>query len=161
MGKTFGDNDREPARSFKTLRGAMSGEESDEPIYFAYSCGLRIFGDGLPLDEISERLGVQPTRVRRKGERPKPGSKTIWPDDGWFFSSSLPESEPLHRHIDAVWSVMKPRVEYLKALKERFKVDVFCGYRSNCDHAGIEVPPRSLEMFVALEIPFGVSIIVE
>jgi hypothetical protein len=39
-------------------------------------------------------------------------------------------------------------------------VDVFLGYRSNCDTAGIEVPHTSLEMFSELQIPFGLSIIV-
>jgi hypothetical protein len=39
-------------------------------------------------------------------------------------------------------------------------VDVFLGYRSNCDHAGVEVPHESLEMFIELRIPFGVSIII-
>lgn len=77
-----------------------------------------------------------------------------------MFDSSLPEIEPLHRHIDEIWAAVKPRAMHLKELKQQFSVDVFCGYRSNCDHAGIEVPPSSLEMFSVLEIPFGVSIII-
>ena len=152
--------ERDGETSFNTLRGFVNGEEPDEPIYFAYSASLRIFGDELPLGEITRELGVQPTRTRRKGERPKPTSKTVYRDDAWFLSSSLPETEELHRHIDEVWAAIKPRAGYLKELKKRFKVDVFCGYRSNCDHAGIEVPASSLEIFTALDIPFGVSIIV-
>ena len=38
--------------------------------------------------------------------------------------------------------------------------DVFCGYRSNCDHAGFEVSHQCLELFRSLEVPFGVSVIV-
>jgi len=48
----------------------------------------------------------------------------------------------------------------LLELKKSLTVDVFLGYRSSCDHAGIEVPHTSLEMFTELEIPFGVSIII-
>ena len=48
----------------------------------------------------------------------------------------------------------------LNALKHRFKVDVFCAYRSNCDHAGFEVSHKCLELFTALEVPFGASVIV-
>ena len=55
---------------------------------------------------------------------------------------------------------MRPEVDYLKSLKQRFKVDVFCGYRSNCDHAGFEVSHKCLELFTALEVPFGVSVII-
>lgn len=56
--------------------------------------------------------------------------------------------------------MVRPHVDYIKSLKQRYKVDVFWDYRSNCDHAGIEVPHASLELFTALEIPFGVSIII-
>jgi hypothetical protein len=153
-------NERADQKSFNTLRGFINGEEPDEPIYFAYRATLRIFGDGLPFDEITRQLRVQPTNTHRKGDRPKPDAQTVYRDDAWHFSSSLPESEPLHRHIDEVWSAIKPHADYLKELKRQFQVDVFCGYRSNCDHAGLVVPPSSLEMFVALDIPFGVSIIV-
>jgi hypothetical protein len=152
--------DRDSKKSFNTLRGFINGEEPDEPIYFAYSATLRIFGDELPLDEITCALGVQPTRTQRKGGRPKPTSKMVYRQDAWRLSSSLPETEPLHRHIDEVWTAVKAHAEYLKELKRRYTVDVFCGYRSNCDHAGIEVPASSLEMFTVLEIPLGISIII-
>ena len=49
---------------------------------------------------------------------------------------------------------------HLMRLKEKLTVDVFRGYRSNCGTAGFEVSYRSLEMFLQLEIPFGVSIII-
>ena len=55
---------------------------------------------------------------------------------------------------------IQPQKDYLLRLKERFTVDVFSGYRSNCETAGFEVSYQSLEMFIQLEIPFGVSVIV-
>lgn len=39
-------------------------------------------------------------------------------------------------------------------------VDVFCGYRSNCDMAGFDVDYKCLELFTALEVPFSVSVII-
>jgi len=44
-------------------------------------------------------------------------------------------------------------VEYLKALKQR-------GYRSNSDTAVFEVSHKCLRLFTALEVPFGVSVII-
>lgn len=146
-------------RTFNTLRGFIDDEDPDEPMYFAYSATLRIHGDKLPFEEISERLQVQPTYTHRKGESRGPRSPE-YRDDAWHFAPPVPETEPLDRHIDALWSIVKRHVEYLKSLKRRYKVDVFCGYRSNCDHAGIEVPHTCLELFTALEVPFGVSIII-
>jgi hypothetical protein len=146
-------------KAFQTLRGAIGGEEPDEPLHFAYSATLRIHGDGLPFEEISLQLGVEPTHVHHKGE-PRGHRSPPWRDDAWHLEAALPEAEPLARHIEALWQVLKPHAEYLRSLKQRYKVDVFCGYRSNCDHAGIEVPHTCLEMFTTLEIPFGVSIII-
>lgn len=152
-------SESEKHKMFRTLRGFLSGEESDEVNYFRFSATLRIHGDGVPFDEISRRLGVQPTNVHRKSEQR--GSRSpAYRDDAWHFQPPLPETEPLERHIEALWQIVRPHVEYLKALKQRFKVDVFCGYRSNCDTAGFEVSHRCLQLFTALEVPFGVSVVV-
>jgi hypothetical protein len=78
----------------------------------------------------------------------------------WMYTPAVEKSEPLHRHIDALWLELRAHKRYLRGLKKSLNVDVFVGYRSNCDTAGIEVPHTSLEMFTELEIPFGVSIIV-
>jgi hypothetical protein len=145
--------------AFRTLRGFLSGEEPDEENYFCFTASLRIHGDSVPFEEISQRLGVQPTCIHRKGER-RGARSPAYRDDGWFYRPPLPETEPLEAHIDALWQVVRPAVDFLKALKERFRVDIFCGYRSNCDHAGFQVSHKCLEMFTALEVPFGVSVIV-
>ena len=144
---------------FRTLRGFLNGEEPDEANYFCFSATLRIHGDGVPFGEISRRLGVRPTSLHRKGEQRGPRSPA-YRDDAWHYQPPLPEAEPLERHIEALWQVVRPAVDYLKGLKRRFKVDVFCGYRSNCDTAGFEVSHKCLELFTALEVPFGVSVII-
>ena len=58
------------------------------------------------------------------------------------------------------WNIIKDKKNKLLELKEKYTVDVFLGYRSNCDHAGIEIPYTCLEMFTELKIPFAISIIV-
>jgi hypothetical protein len=152
-------NDDSEREGFRTLRGAFAGDESDEVTYFAYSATLRIHGLSLPLDEITDRLGLQPTHSHRQGEKKGPRSPS-YRDDAWHFQPALNETRPLSEHIDALWTVLRPHVEYLKALKDRYRVDIFCGYRSNSDTAGVEVPHTSLAMFIELEIPFGLSIII-
>jgi hypothetical protein len=151
--------DSETPKMFRTLRSFLNSEEQDEANYFRFSATLRIHGNDVPFEEISQRLGVQPTHLHRKGEHPGPRSPA-YRDDAWHFRPSLPETEPLERHIEALWQVLRPAVDYLKALKGHFRVDVFCGYRSNCDHAGFEVSDKCLELFMALEVPFGVSVII-
>jgi hypothetical protein len=146
-------------KMFRTLRGFLEGQESDESPYFHFSATLRIHGDSVPFEEIKERLGVEPTHTHRKGDRRGPRSSG-YRDDAWHFQPPIPETEPLENHIKALWRVVQPALEYLKSLKPRLKVDVFCGYRSNCDTAGFEVSHSCLELFIALEVPFGVSVII-
>ena len=55
---------------------------------------------------------------------------------------------------------IRPHKDYLLGLKENLTVDVFLGYRSNSDTAGVEVPYQSLQIFQELQVPFGLSIII-
>lgn len=153
----MGDANRPIA--FRTLRGFLDGEEPDEETYFCFSATLRIHGNDVPFEEISRGLGVQPTTTHRTGERRGPKSPP-YSDDAWHYSPPISENESLECHLEALWQIVRPHVEYLKEVKQRFKVDVFCGYRSNCDMAGFEVSHKCLELFTALEVPFGVSVII-
>ncbi|MBW3596331.1 MAG: DUF4279 domain-containing protein [Planctomycetes bacterium] len=145
----------EEQKLFRTLRGWLKGKEPDEETYFAYSASLRIFGNIPDLDEITTRLGITPTNAHRRGARSPP-----YKHDMWSYSPDIAEDEPLEHHINALWAELKPNKEYLLDLKRTVTVDVFLGYRSNCDHAGVQVPHTCLEMFTELEIPFGVSIVI-
>jgi hypothetical protein len=132
--------------------------EDEETYFFAYSATLRIFGDIPDMDAISAVLGVQPTHTHRKGDSGRGTSP--YDHDMWSYAPPVDRSEPLHKHINALWVKLKPHKEYLLELKKSATVDVFLGYRSDCETAGIEVPHTSLQMFPELEIPFGLSIIV-
>lgn len=144
---------------FHTLRGFLHGAEPDEERYFAYSACLRIFGVIPDLDAITRTLQLAPTQACYRGDRVRPGSAPL-KHDCWHYQPDVPESEPLDVHIDTLWSAIKPHRDFIIALKSTATVDVFLGYRSNCDHAGIAVPHQCLEMFTELEIPFGLSIII-
>ncbi len=87
------------SRVFRTLRGFLSGEEADEENYFRFSATLRIHGDGVPFDEISRRMGVEATYFHHKGEKRGPKSPA-YRDDAWHYRPSIPETEPLERHIE-------------------------------------------------------------
>jgi hypothetical protein len=147
------------ARVLGSIRELFDGKELGELTFFHFRATLRIFGEGVPFEEIARQLGVQPTHVHRKGER-LTLKAAEYAHDMWIYESQLAETEPLERHIELLWQVVKPNLDFLKALKNRFKVDVFCGYRSNCDYAGFEVSHQCLELFTALEVPFGVSVII-
>jgi hypothetical protein len=134
-------------------------EDADEPPYFAFSATLRIFGEALDLSEITRSMGLLPTRSYKKGDLIGPCGN-LYSQDAWFYSAELPEEAPLDAHLQILWADVAPGRDFLLALKAKHKVDVFCGYRTNHGSAGFEVEAKSLAIFTALDIPFGVSVIV-
>lgn len=135
-----------------------SSAADDEPSYFAYSATLRIHGTGLPFEEIAKVLGVLPSHTRRAGERRRPASRP-YQDDAWHFTAPVPEEMELTEHLRRLWQVVEPHVHYLTHLDAQ--IDVFCGYRSNDGIAGFAVEPDALRIFTALNVPFGVSVIID
>lgn len=145
--------------SYRTLRGWSAGDEPNEETYSAYTASLRIFGNISDLDEITKRLELEPTSIHRQGER-RGDLSLPYKEDKWAFQPDTPEEAPLEEHINALWACLKPHQDYLLELKQALHVDIFLGYRSNCDHGGIQIPHACLEMFTALQIPFSLSIII-
>jgi len=129
----------------------------DEPVFFRFRASLRISGKGLEFDDISRTLGLTPTHQHRKGEPHGHGSRR---QDIWIYQAPIDKERPLDEHIMALWNAVRPHIPYLRELKRKFHVDVFCGYRSNSSTAGFEVDHRCLGLFTELDVPFGVSVII-
>ncbi len=146
-------------KCFRALRGFLDGDEPSEETYFAYSATLRIFGVLPDLHLITDTLRLAPTQAVRKGDRVRPNLAPL-KHACWHYQPNVLESESLEVHINMLWSDIKDHRDFIKGLKREATVDVFLGYRSNCDHAGLQVPHTCLEMFTELEIPFGVSIVI-
>jgi hypothetical protein len=137
----------------------LDADVPEEPPYFRYSASLRIFGAIPDLDDITRNLGIHPTHIHLRGERRSPLARP-YEHDMWSYRAPVPRTEPLHVHIDTLWAALRDRRLYLLDLKQSLSVDVFLSYRSNSDTAGVEVRHQSLEMFLELQVPFGLSIII-
>jgi hypothetical protein len=134
-------------------------DEEEYPIYFAYSATLRIHGKNLDLDGITRAIGIQPTHTHRCGDQIE-WLDTTYEDDAWHLESGLDDSAHLSDHLRILWSQIQPSTEYLRELKNRYSVSVFCGYRSNCDNAGLDLPHDAVKIFTELEVPFSLSVII-
>jgi hypothetical protein len=131
----------------------------NEELYFSYSSTLRISGDIDNINEISNILELKPTYFHRKGEK-RTKISNPYKNDMWQYSPDIAEEKQLEEHINTLWNSIKHKKTEIFKLKEKYKVDIFNGYRSNCDTAGFEISYSCLEMFIELKIPFGVSIII-
>jgi hypothetical protein len=148
-------------KSYKTLKGFVTDAEPDglSPT-FAHSATLRISSEeSLDFKELGETLGVTPTRTVRRGEQVGPRSPPA-KGDVWTYQAPVEKERDLGEHIAALWHVLKPHQSFLRALKARAHVDVFLGYSSNIDHAGLRVSYRELELFTALELDFALNVVV-
>jgi hypothetical protein len=123
-----------------------------------YSATVRIFGDLPDMKAISRKLGVDPTHMHRKGEPYRHLSP--FAHDMWSYTPPVQHTEPLHKHIDALWEVLKPHKRYLRKLKRSATVDIFLGCRSDSERFGVELPPSSLAAFSELGIRFELSVVV-
>lgn len=139
----------------------VEDENEDEPLRFAYSATFRIMGENIPFDEIENTLKLSASHKHRKGELQN-GRSEIWrfKEDAWMIESPLPDEEKLEKHLDWLWETLSPHKAYILKLKDKFRIDIFAGYRSNCDHAGVEIPIESMQIYYELQLPFGLSIIV-
>jgi hypothetical protein len=148
-------------KSFDTLKGLLTGEEAEniKPV-FAHHATLRIFSEaGLDFEELGAVLGVKPTTTVRRGDRIGPRSPPS-KGDVWMHRATVAEDKDLGEHIDSLWRTLRPHESFLRALKSRATVEVFLGYTSNIDHAGIRVAHESLELFTTLGLDFSLSIVV-
>ena len=126
---------------------------------FVFGASLRVFGQSLDFGELERRLGVAPTISYRKGAPCGLGSRSR-EFDMWLLAAPAGREQPLSRHLDALWKAVKPNVSYLKKLKRTHTVDIYCRYFANVPSAGFEIDCSSLEMFRALDLSFGVSVLV-
>lgn len=127
-----------------------------EGVCFEFSASLRVIGKDLDFEEVGKHLNLTPSDIRRQGE----GVVRPNEHDVWCYTVPVDRERPLGDHIIALWDAIRPHIPYLKQLKKRYTVDVFCGYISDSDTAGFEIDQQALGLFLELEVPLQVSVIV-
>ncbi|HEU4328418.1 MAG TPA: DUF4279 domain-containing protein [Roseiflexaceae bacterium] len=133
--------------------------EADEEPYFCFTATLRIFGERLDLEEITRQMGLEPTGTHHKGDRRSERAQP-YPHDMWRYEAPVDDDQPLAVHIDRLWADIRHAAPFLRELKQIATVDIFLGYRSNWPVGQVPVPLACLEMFVELDMSFGLSVIV-
>jgi len=101
---------------------ARSGDESDSEEAYAY---FRVEADVLPLEEITEAFGLQPTEWWRKGDVGQYAKQR--PDSGWCLHSPLPRTNlRIDEHVEALLPLLEEHARIVCELGERFDTYVEC-----------------------------------
>src|SRR5437773_6080987 len=125
--------------------------------HISAAAGFRIMGEGLDLETISNRLGLTPTHMHRLGERTQSGDS--YQQDMWLFDSPLDKKKGLDAHLKWLDQQLRPHYDYLRSLKPRAKLDIFCSYTSEGDQGGFSLSPKALAIFTELGIKLELSLI--
>ena len=134
-------------------------DKSKDDFYFAYSASLRIMDMPDKHEEITDILGVKPSICHKADEVNKYGE--LWGNDIWTIKSPLPESQSLDEHIEWLSNLVSPHKNYVHGLMAQgADVDIFLGYRSDCEWCGFDLKAKSLALFTELGVDMTVSIIV-
>jgi hypothetical protein len=108
-------------------------------------------------DEVTERLGLAPTSVQRKGDLMTSGQR--WPLNGWFLTSrGAVDSKDSRRHLDWLLDQLLSRRESLASLiSDGARADIFCFWLS-IGHGGPTVSPEQARKLNDLELDLGFDV---
>jgi len=133
---------------------------ANEEKYERFSATLRIFGKIEEMNVIGMRLGLEPTRVRRRGEAVEGTSERL-ELDFWEMTAPVTKDRPLEDHLAWLRSRLVPRGYVLRDIKNALSVDLFCEYRSNHGQGGFSLSPEALAWIVELGIGLDVAVMFE
>ncbi len=137
---------------------------------------LRILTGELDPVSVTERLGMEPTRVQRRGERRYPHRPHLLTKSAWFLSSQgVTASLDVRRHVDILLDRVEPRAAVLRELQERAGVEmdlsgvrrVECvrecpwGPSTSINQAHAPVPTRDGALRLEIEIQSGDVLVVD
>jgi hypothetical protein len=106
---------------------------------------LRIIGDGLVPDEITRRLGCNPTHAQAKGDViRKNGRERIAVTGMWRLKAEERDPEDLNVQIAEIFGRLNPDPNVWASLSREFRMDLFCGLFMARGHDGVSLSPEAL-----------------
>ena len=119
------------------------------------SVTLRIFADEIMPQEITERLGSEPSFIQVKGERKYPNRpEYINKENGWFLNSeNSVKSKDSRRHLAWLISKLSNKHEEIKSLAANgAEIDIFCPWESKSGQGGPTMDPSQMKTLGELNI---------
>ena len=108
---------------------------------------LRISGDDLNPDDISRRLGTNPTTARTKGRR---GS--------WHLEAPERQPEDINGQVTGLLAQLTPDLSVWASVTAVWKVDIFCGLFMDTMNDGSSLSPEVMSALASREIEIGFDI---
>lgn len=85
---------------------------------------LFLSGDHVPLNDITEEIGVLPTKVRKKEDFPVDSILAGVAKDTWEFRTDKIECSVISTQLDKIKIIFGPKIEIIKDLSKRYLISV-------------------------------------
>ena len=111
-------------------------------IHHSAAC-LRIFGDDLIPEEITQALRCTPTVAQRTGEliRYQSGRERVVNCGNWRLEAQSAKPEDINGQVRWLLSQVESDPKVWEALVHRFDVDIFCGLFMQESNEGMSLAP--------------------
>ncbi|MHB8926833.1 MAG: DUF4279 domain-containing protein [Bacillota bacterium] len=121
--------------------------------------GLRVTGEDLNFDLITDRLGLKPTKCSRKGEPVSPRSREKAITDVWSYRVGMEDDQPLSEMIMELEAKLGDKVSSLQRLPASYDVRIWCSYHTSLAQGGFDLSPSNLGFLGRAGVPCTVSIL--
>jgi hypothetical protein len=107
---------------------------------------LRVFGDNLSPQEVTESLGCPPTEAWLKGDvRQFESGRTVVRKTGaWLLEATESEPAAFDAQVSEILHKTTPDLMVWATLNKKYEIDLFCGWFMNESNEGVSVTPETL-----------------
>ncbi len=121
------------------------------------SFALMLHGSDLPMEEISARLALTPTRTIHRGEVLNELPRIEATADEWMYAVALSTPEGEDEALKSLLTHLKAHRTELRALKERCQVTLRLNVQSDYARMAYSLMPETLTQLVEIGLPLSVS----
>ncbi len=113
-------------------------------------------------DEITERLGITPTKIHIKGQKIDPKFLRIAEKNGWRMGSGLDKYDSFEDHMNTMLNIIESKIDLFKPLCEKYYCEFSCAVYIRYDNGDstpwLHLNKRYNELIKKLNIEFDLDL---
>ena len=123
------------------------------------TASVRVFGDDLDPDRVTELLGTAPTTSYQKGDLVSPKrTDTVRKYGMWSLSVEDAEPDNFEQQVKQLLSKLTQDLTVWHSLSKRFEVDLFCGFFMDNRNQGFSLPVATIAALAERHISPGFDV---
>ena len=116
-----------------------------------------IEGEGLPVEQIAAQLGLEPTKVIRRGDVLNRLPEIVAEADEWVHTVDLTAPDGVDEGLNVLLAALMAHKAELDAIKAQWKASMRLYVQSDYAQIAYSLMPETLTKLVAVGLPLEVS----